>query len=160
VRRKALHPYSGLLHQTWWLFIDDIAARGRQRMPRVSQLLIAGLTVISAPVSMAECFYPEEVSIPDGAASTYEDMRDSQTFVKEYMAEMDTYLKCLEQESLTQKDLTQKNLTQVNNQPNEGEQPGESNSPYIQKRYAAIDAMESVATRFNEQVRAYKKVNP
>lgn len=134
-------------------------------MPRISQLLIAGLTVISAPVSMAECFYPEEVSIPDGAASTYEEMRDSQTFVKEYMAEMDTYLECLEQENLTQKDLTQKNLTQnnltqVNNQPNEGEQTGESNSPYIQKRYAAIDAMESVAARFNEQIHAYKMVNP
>ena len=134
-------------------------------MLRVSQLLIAGLIVISAPASMAECFYPEEVSIPDGTASTYEEMRDSQTFVKEYMAEMETYLDCLdeenpEEENLAQENPTQKNPTQANDQTNEGEQIGGSDSPFKQKRHVAIDAMESVAARFNEQVRAYKKVNP
>jgi hypothetical protein len=125
-------------------------------MLRVSQLLIAGLTVITTPALQAECFYPEEVNIPDGTASTYEEMSDSQTFVKEYMAEMETYLECLEQEKLTQANPTQANPTQAN----VGDQTSENNSPYIRKRLKAIDAMESVAARFNEQVRAYKKVNP
>jgi len=120
-------------------------------MLRVSQLLIAGLTVITTPALQAECFYPEEVNIPDGTASTYEEMSDSQTFVKEYMAEMEAYLECLEQEKLTQESPTETNV---------GDQTSEKKSPYIQKRNEAIDAMESVAARFNEQVRAYKKVNP
>jgi hypothetical protein len=125
-------------------------------MLRVSQLLIAGLTVITTPALQAECFYPEEVNIPDGTASTYEEMRDSQTFVKEYMAEMETYLECMEQEKLTPESQTQESPTQAN----AGDQTSENKSPYIQKRHEAIDAMESVAARFNEQVRAYKKVNP
>ncbi len=130
-------------------------------MLRVSQLLIAGLAVITTPALQAECFYPEEVNIPDGTASTYEEMSDSQTFVKEYMAEMETYLECLEQEKLTQKSPTQESPTQESpTQANVGDQTSENKSPYIQKRHEAIDAMESVAARFNEQVRAYKKAIP
>ena len=117
-------------------------------MIRISQFLTAGLTVFSATAAMAECFYPETVKIPDGAASTYEEMLDSQTYVKEYMAEMETYLDCLEQENMAQPEESSNNPA------------SESDSPYLQKRHAAIDAMESIAARFNEQVRAYKKVNP
>lgn len=128
-------------------------------MLKVSQLLIAGLTVIAGP-ALAECFYPEDVKIPDGAASTYEEMRDSQAFVKEYMAEMETYLECLEQEDQARRNQIQENQAQANDQTNATLSAGTGDSPYIQRRHKAIDAMESVAARFNEQVRAYKKVNP
>jgi len=113
-------------------------------MLRVSQLVIAGLAAIAAPGLQAECIYPEEVIIPDGAASTYEEMRDSQAYVKEYMAEMETYLECLEQED----------SILANKLADEGK------PLHKQQRHEAIDAMESVAARFNEQVRVYKKVNP
>ena len=114
-------------------------------MLRINQLLIAGLATMVTPVIQAECFLPEDVAIPDGTLSTYEEMSDSQVFVKEYMAEMETYLECLAQESPAESD------AQINI---------EAASLQIQQRHAAIDAMEFVAARFNEQVRAYKKVNP
>jgi len=119
-------------------------------MLRVSQLVIAGLAAIAAPGLQAECIYPEEVIIPDGAASTYEEMRDSQAYVKEYMAEMETYLECLEQED----------SILANKLADEGELTDEGKPLHKQQRHEAIDAMESVAARFNEQVRVYKKVNP
>ena len=119
-------------------------------MPRFSQLLIAGLAAIAATGLQAECTYPEEVLIPDGAASTYEEMRDSQTYVKEYMAGMETYLECLEQEE----------SSLANELTNENELTDEGKLLHTQRRHEAIDAMESVAARFNEQVRVYKKVNP
>lgn len=119
-------------------------------MLRVSQLLIAGLAAIVAPELQAECFYPEDIVIPDGAISTYEEMRDSQTFVKEYMAEMEAYLECLEQED----------SAQANELTDEDEPTGENEVLRTQRRHAAIDAMESVAAQFNEQVRTFKKVNP
>lgn len=113
-------------------------------MLKVSQLLIAGLVVIMAPRLHAECTYPEDVVIPDGTASTYEEMRDSQAFVKEYLAEMETYLKCLEKDE----------------SPRSTELTGNAELRRTRTRHAAIDAMESVAARFNEQVRAFKKANP
>jgi len=114
-------------------------------MLRINQLLIAGLAMLVTPGIQAECFLPADVAIPDGTLSTYEEMSDSQVFVKEYMAEMETYLECLAQESPAESD------AQINI---------EAASLQIQQRHAAIDAMEFVAARFNEQVRAYKKVNP
>ena len=113
-------------------------------MFRVSQLFLAILVAFCAPLLQAECIPPEEVAIPDGAASTYEDMRDSETFVKEYMAEMEAYLKCLEQQD-----------SAMTNELSE-----EDEQMHKQRRHAAIDAKESVAARFNEQVSAYKKANP
>ncbi len=113
-------------------------------MLRFSQLLIAALTSITAFGLQAECAYPDDVAIPDGAQSTYEQMRDSQAFVKEYMAEMETYLVCIEQPEVT--DAT--------------ESIGDNESGRTQRRLAAIDAMESVAAQFNEQVRVFKQTNP
>jgi len=113
-------------------------------MLRVSQLLITGLAMIAASGLQAECAYPDAVEIPDGTQSTYEEMRDSQTFVKEYMAEMETYLACLEQTEIIQADeLTDDDEAQ--------QTPG---------RREAIDVMESVAAQFNEQVRVFKQANP
>ena len=113
-------------------------------MLRINQLLIAGLASIAASGLQAECAYPEDVAIPDGARSTYEEMSDSQAYVKEYMAEMEAYLTCLEQE----------NITQAN------ELTGDEESQRLQSRRAAIDEMESVAAQFNEQVRTFKQTNP
>ena len=114
-------------------------------MLRVIQLFIAGLAAIMTSGLQAECSLPEDVLIPDGTRSTYEEMSDSQTFIKEYMAEMETYLECL----------TQETSVETNDLPG-----NEQELLHTQQRHTAIDAMESVAARFNEQVRAYKMVNP
>jgi len=106
-----------------------------------------------APGLQADCVYPEDIVIPDGANSTYEEMSDSQLFVKEYMAEMEAFLDCLEQEKLTEADNLTSDLT--NNLTNQADQ-----LQHTEQRHAAIDAMESVAASFNEQVRAFKKANP
>jgi len=113
-------------------------------MLRVSQLLIAGLAMIAASGLQAECAYPDDVDIPDGTQSTYEEMSDSQAFVKEYMAEMETYLTCLEQTETTQA-----------NELTDDVEPRQTPS-----RREAIDVMESVAAQFNEQVRVFKQANP
>lgn len=109
------------------------------------------LTALSLSSLQAECIYPTEVVIPDGAESSYEEMRDGQTYVKEYMAEMEAYLDCLERVFAEQE----------NDQGTVANESVDSiQSEHLEQRIAAIDAMESVAARFNEQVRAYKLANP
>jgi len=113
-------------------------------MPKVSQLLIFALAAIAAHGLHAECVSPEDVVIPDGTTATYEEMHDSQLFVKEYMAEMETYLECLDQENTDQP----------------AGLAGEDESVRSRQRLTAIDAMETVAAKFNEQVRLFKEAHP
>ena len=112
-------------------------------MLRRIHLLIAGIAAMVVSPVHAACPYPEEVSVPDGTTATNEDMLNGQAFVKQYMAEMEAYLDCLDQEETT---LPEK-------------QTSEAKTLHRQRHNAAIDQMEAVAARFNEQIRAYKQVN-
>ena len=113
---------------------------------------MTALTMFALSGIHAQCIYPEAVDIPDGAASTYAEMNLGQTYVKEYMAEMEAYLECLEQEWNEAADEPAADTSTDNGATRE--------DLHLQQRLAAIDAMESVAAQFNEQVRAYKLANP
>jgi len=118
-------------------------------MPRFSLFLIVALAAGQAPTLAAECFYPDGVIIPDGARSTVEEMKASEAYVREYMAAMEEYLECLEQEAV-----------QSEAQPTTAAPESGPAGERTRQRHAAIDAMEAVAAQFNEQVRAFKKANP
>ncbi len=110
-------------------------------MPRTSQLMISVCATTLMPLAYGACPYPESVTVPDGTTATTEEMVDGQTRIKKYMAEMEAYLDCLDQEEA---DL--------------GREPtAEELQLHNQRHNAAVDEMEKVAAEFNEQVRAYKK---
>ena len=124
-------------------------------MPRVGLSIIVIFIASQTPVFSAECFYPEDVIIPDGEQSTYEEMKASEAYVREYMAGMEEYLDCLDQETLEAEEQAA--------EPMSGTDPVSGTDPMserTQQRNTAIDTMESVAAQFNEQVRAFKKANP
>jgi hypothetical protein len=104
---------------------------------------MAGLAAIAVAPVYAACTYPQEVSIPDGATATNEDMLNGQTLVKQYMAEMESYLDCLDQEETTIPE----------------NQTPEAKQLHVQRHNSAVDAMEAMAASFNEQIRAYKQAN-
>jgi hypothetical protein len=110
---------------------------------RSIRILLAGLAAVSVSPVYAECSYPREVSIPDGATASNDDMVKGQTLVKQYMAEMEGYLDCLDQEEAT---IPEK-------------QTPEAKQLHLQRHNAAVDAMEAMAAKFNEQIRAYKQAN-
>ena len=92
----------------------------------------------------AECSTPDPASIPDGAKATSEEMVEAQTYVKQYIAEMELYLVCLDEEAAA-----------LEEPPTE-----EQSQSHTQRHNTAVDSMEAVAAQFNEQVRAYKQANP
>lgn len=110
-------------------------------MPRISQLITAVCAAAFTPVVFAACPYPEAVQVPDGSTATTDEMVDGQTRIKQYMAEMEAYLACLDQEE-----------TDLDREPT-----AEELQMHTTRHNAAVDAMEKVAAEFNEQVRAYKK---
>ena len=104
-----------------------------------SFLMTAAAVVFTTP-GMAACPYPDDVSIPDGSTATESEMLDGQKLVKAYMAQMEEYLECLDDESNSLGDT----------------ESDDQKAMHVKRHNAAIDAMEKVAASFNEQIRSYK----
>lgn len=109
-------------------------------MRAFAPILLAALTLAAANVRAA-CEYPPEVKIPDGAKANQEEMAAAQASVKKYMADMETYMSCLDAEAAAI--------------PADQQTP-EQKALVVKRHNAAVDAMENVAAQFNAQVKAFK----
>lgn len=119
---------------------------------------IAATAVLSAGTAYADCSYPPPPDhLPDGNTATLQEMVEAQKTVKEYDKAINAYVACIQ---LERDDAVGKLA-----------KPGETPTPEqkkamqdmerveIQKHNAAIDQLQSVADRFNEQVKVYKAKN-
>lgn len=105
-------------------------------------LLAATLAVtIGMPAfAQAACNYPAEITLPGGKTATEEQMAAGQKAVKEYLGALEAYQVCLDDE--------EKAL---------GEAVTDEQKAVHVKRYnAAVDAMNAIAARYNEEVRNFK----
>lgn len=114
-------------------------------MTRLLSLAIVSL-MFSSPLALA-CDYPQRVKIPNGATATKDEMIDGQRAVKDYMASMDEYLACIDKE---EKD-TLATMSEISDEEREVRA-----AALVKKHNAAVEEMELIAARFNEEVRAYK----
>jgi hypothetical protein len=115
------------------------------RLSFLAVLLASGLT------AQAACIYPQAPqNLPNGATATKEEMLAAQAAVKEYQKAVEgVYLPCLEQE---------KNAAVAALDPNDPEFPKKKQAldeVQVKKNNAAVDELQAVATRFNEEIRAY-----
>jgi hypothetical protein len=111
-------------------------------------LAIALTAAIAAPV-YADCTYPQSApKIPDGATATLQQMVDAQKDVNAYQKSINDYTACIDKE-------LEDDLAKAGDKlkPKEKE---ERQRVEAQKHNAAVDQLQSVADRFNEQVKVYK----
>lgn len=115
-------------------------------MKRVTPVAIAVALIALSPLALA-CDYPDRADIPNGGTASKDEMLAGQRSVKSYMAAMDEYLACIEQQEkdilASMGDITEEERT--NRQ-----------EALTKKHNAAVEEMELVAEQFNEEVRAYK----
>ncbi|MBN1237645.1 MAG: hypothetical protein JXB36_04040 [Gammaproteobacteria bacterium] len=90
------------------------------------------------------CETPSMVAVPDGSEATMDEMVTAQQQVKDYVAAMEEYLACINEELEAAGE----------------DAPDEYKSLMITRHNSAVGEMESVAAAFNEQVQAYKAANP
>lgn len=95
---------------------------------------------VSNPATAA-CEYPADASLPDGAKASEAEMNAASAVVKKYIADMDVYMACLDAEQAAL--------------PVEQQTP-ETKAMHVKRYNAAVDAEESIAARFNDQIKAYK----
>jgi hypothetical protein len=114
-----------------------------------SFLAIAALAALTAGPAYADCPYPAApAKIPDGATATMEDMIAGQKAVQAYDKAINEYVACIDNEL---KDSVAKAGDKL-----KPEQKADMEKVEAQKHNAAIDQEQSVADRFNEQVKAFK----
>ena len=107
---------------------------------------------LSAGYVHAACVYPKPpTNIPDGNTATLEEMKAAQQAVKQYDKDINAYVACLKLEH-------DEAIAKAGDQLTE-EQKREMERMQIQKHNAAIEELENVAARFNEQVRVFKARN-
>jgi hypothetical protein len=110
---------------------------------------VLAVVLIAAGPAFADCPYPTApAKLPDGATATMEDMLAGQKTVKEYEQAINGYNSCIDKEL---SDALAKGGDQL-----KPERKTEMQRVEAQKHNAAVDALQSVADRFNEQVKVFK----
>jgi hypothetical protein len=132
---------------------NDFSAtiRGYAMKVRIwSSLMLAG--VMSLSVANAECIYPKApAQIPNGAQATEAEMVDGMKAVKEYNGQVTAYLSCLDMQMQT-------DIAAVGAEA-PADQVAQIKAITAKRHNAAVEELEAHATRFNEQVKAFKAQN-
>jgi len=119
---------------------------------------IAATAVLSAGTAYADCSYPTPPDhLPDGNTATLQEMVEAQKAVKEYDKAINAYVACIQ---LERNDAVGK-VAKPGETPTAEQKKAmeDMERVEVQKHNAAIDQLQNVADRFNEQVRVYKAKN-
>ena len=121
-------------------------------------LATAALALLAAGTANADCSYPAPpAKLPDGNTATLEEMVAGQKAVKEYDKAINAYVACIQ---LERNDAVSK-VAKPGDKPTPEQKKAmdDMERMEVQKHNAAIDQLQSVADRFNEQVKVYKAKN-
>jgi hypothetical protein len=111
-------------------------------------LALSALATLAGPV-YADCLYPPPPSkIPDGNTATMQEMVEAKNAVTQYNKDINAYVACIKLEHETAVSSAGDKITP--------EQKAQMDKMEVQKNNAAVDQLQSVAERFNEQVRIFK----
>lgn len=112
-------------------------------------LAFAATAALSAGGAHADCPYPAAPDkLPDGASATLQDMLAGQKAVADYNKAVNDYVACIDKE-------LEDAITKAGDKI-KPEQKADMQRVETQKHNAAIDKLQTVADRFNEQVKVYK----
>ncbi|MGE0581929.1 MAG: hypothetical protein AB7P31_07370 [Steroidobacteraceae bacterium] len=119
---------------------------------KVSILAATLAFAIAGAPAYAACTYPTAPDkLPDGSVATKDEMLAGKKLVQQYNKDMEAYLACIKLEFDTRVTADAATLTP--------EQKAELDKRQVQKHNAAIDELEAVAGRFNEQIQAFNKAH-
>ena len=114
-----------------------------------SLLALTATAALAAGAAYADCPYPAAPDkLPDGASATLQDMLAGQKAVADYNKAVNEYVACIDKEV---DEAIAKGGDKI-----KPEQKADMQRVETQKHNAAIDQLQSLADRFNEQVKVFK----
>jgi hypothetical protein len=115
-------------------------------------LALAAVATLGVGTAYADCPYPAAPGkLPDGATAKLEDMLAGQKTIKDYETAINAYNACIDKEL---DDAISKAGDQL-----KPDRKADMQRVEAQKHNAAVDQLQSVADRFNEQVKVFKAKN-
>ena len=115
---------------------------------------IALIAALAAGNAYAACTYPPPPDkLPDGATATRDEMLAGKAKVTEYDKAIGEYTTCLQKET----DESIAKLASISDDKEREAKKADIQKMHDQKHNAAVESDEQVATRFNEQLRAYNQ---
>ena len=113
----------------------------------MTRLTLALIALAAAGSANAACIYPRAPDrLPDGATATYEEMVAGQKAVQQFNEDINAYNACLDLEMVTLEksgSYDENRLTELR-------------AMQAKKNNAAVDEVQAIADRFNEQLRIFK----
>lgn len=107
---------------------------------------LAVSVILTLPAISFACDYPERPTLPDGGTAAKEDMIAAQSAVKGFLAAVDEYLTCIEQEE----------RAAIEAMDNPDEETIKRRDDLLAKRFdAANEEKFMFGEQWNQQVRAY-----
>jgi hypothetical protein len=116
--------------------------RRSKALPPFAFLVVAVVGYV--PSAHAECQHPSAISVPDGATSTFEEMLAAQSDVLAYMAAMESYLACINEDLTAGGD----------------DAPTEFKSARNDMHSSAVTELETVAAAFNRELQLFFAAHP
>ena len=114
--------------------------------------LALGLALCTAALADTNCTYPSApAAVPDGATATKDQMVAAKNDTARYNTEMNVYLDCLK--TATDK-LTPADPSKLT--PDQKKKVDDQIKVLVAKNNAAVDELQAVVGKFNEQLKAYK----
>jgi hypothetical protein len=119
---------------------------------KVLFVLAATAACFAGPV-YADCSYPPPPEhLPDGNTATMAEMIEGQKAVKAYDGQINAYNSCI----VLERDNAVAKAAEKMTPEQKAKMQADMDKVVIQKHNAAVDQLQSVADRFNEQVRVFK----
>ena len=113
----------------------------------MTRLTLAVLALLAAGSAQATCIYPRApANVPDGKSATEAEMAAAHKLVQQFNEDINSYNSCLDLEMVT----LQKSGSYDENRLNE------LRAMQAKKNNAAVDEVQALADRFNEQLRIFK----
>ena len=107
---------------------------------------VAATVLFAAPAFALACEYPERPTLPDGSTASKDEMIAAQSAVKAFLASVDEYLNCIEQE--------EKDAVAAMDDPDE--ETIKRRDELLSKRFDAANEEKFLfGEKWNQQVRAY-----
>ena len=114
-------------------------------MTRFSKISVASILMFATSLAIA-CDYPERPGIPDGTTSSKEELLAAKDAIQKFMAEVDTYLQCIESEE----------KAAVAELDNPSPEELQRRDDMLNKKFdAANEEKALLGEQFNQQIRAY-----
>jgi hypothetical protein len=117
-----------------------------------SWIPLALALALGTTVAHADCTYPKSPeAAPDGSTATLEQMVAAKHDFDRYNGDMNKYLDCIKLEMDAAAPADPSKLT-----PDEKKKVDDQQKILVQKNNAAVDELQAVVARFNEQLKIFK----